>query len=132
MPKTIVWIEDDTDIIDPVVRPLERAGYEIVRLRSVAEALNAVEQIRAAKLILLDMILPPHSDGREYGRYPGLKLLEILQRDQGITTPVVALTVVTHADVEHGLHALGVSEIVRKPVRPSELKERVEKILRRE
>ena len=29
MPKTIVWIEDDTDIIELVVQPLKQAGYTI-------------------------------------------------------------------------------------------------------
>jgi hypothetical protein len=26
MDKTIVWIEDDTDVIDPVVRPFNEQG----------------------------------------------------------------------------------------------------------
>ena len=33
MSRTIIWIEDDVDIIGPVVRPLERAGFQIIRLR---------------------------------------------------------------------------------------------------
>lgn len=32
MDKMIVWVEDDTDVIDPVVRPLERAGHQFIRL----------------------------------------------------------------------------------------------------
>lgn len=56
MAKTIVWIEDDIDIIEPVVRPLELAGYTFVKLRTIAEALNVIEVIRQADLVLLDMI----------------------------------------------------------------------------
>jgi hypothetical protein len=33
--KTIVWIEDDTDVIDPVVRPLERVGHQFTRLHTM-------------------------------------------------------------------------------------------------
>jgi CheY-like chemotaxis protein len=129
MPKTIIWIEDDTDIIDPVVRPLELAGHRFVRLRTATEALNAVQQIREADLILLDMILRPGQTKQEFGRYPGLDVLRELRKVQGVTTPVVALTVVTREEVLHQLKELDVADIVRKPVRPSELKERVERVL---
>lgn len=129
MAKTIIWIEDDTDVIAPVVRPLERAGHQFVRLHTVAEALEAVEKIREADLILLDMILPPGQTEREFGRYPGKDVLYELREIHGVTTPVVALTVVTREEVIQQLKALGVADIVRKPVRPSELRDRVEKVL---
>ena len=99
MAKTIVWIEDDIDIIEPVIRPLELAGYTFVKLRTIAEALNLIDVIRQADLVLLDMILPPSQIDREFGRYPGRKLLEILRKEYGITTPVIALTVVTQPEV---------------------------------
>jgi len=35
MDRTIAWIEDDTDVIDLVVRPLERAGHQFIRLHTV-------------------------------------------------------------------------------------------------
>ncbi len=131
MAKTIVWIEDDIDIIEPVVRPLELAGYTFVKLRTIAEALNAIEVIRQADLVLLDMILPPSQIDREFGRYPGRKLLEILRKEYGIVTPVIALTVVTQPEVLEDLVKLGVADILRKPIRPSVLKQRVEDVLQR-
>jgi DNA-binding response OmpR family regulator len=42
---------------------------------------------------------------------------------------VVALTVVAREEVRKSLRDLGVADIIRKPVRPSELKERIEQIL---
>ena len=131
MAKTIVWIEDDIDIIEPVVRPLELAGYTFVKLRTIAEALNAIEVIRNADLVLLDMILPPSQIDREFGRYPGRKLLEILRKEYGIVTPVIALTVVTQPEVLEDLANLGVADVLRKPIRPSVLKQRVEDVLQR-
>lgn len=129
MPKTIIWIEDDADIIDPVVRPLELAGFEILRIPTASEALASIEQIRAADLILLDVILRPGNTEREFSRYSGLDILKELREVHQIKTPVVALTVVTRDEVRQRLHAYDVADIIRKPVRPSQLKERVEQVL---
>lgn len=129
MPKTIIWIEDDTDIIDSVVRPLEKANYIIIRLRTVKEVLDSIDKLRQSDLILLDMILSPSNTHHEFGRYPGLSLLREIRGRHQINVPVVALTVVNQEEVIRQLRELGVADIIRKPVRPSELKARVEKAL---
>ena len=38
--------------------PLEEAGYQIVRLPTIRAALESLDQLRKADLILMDMILP--------------------------------------------------------------------------
>jgi DNA-binding response OmpR family regulator len=129
MAKTIIWIEDDSDIIAPVIRPLEKAGYRFVRLRTAAEALEAIDQIKRADLILLDMILPPGHTERPFGRYAGKDVLRELRHTHNVKTPIVVLTVVTDEDVLRQVEDLGVADIVRKPVLPSELKERVQQVL---
>jgi two-component system response regulator RegX3 len=131
MAKTIVWIEDDIDIIGPVVRPLERAGYKIVRLRTAREVFENIESLHEADLILLDMLLPDAGSGLALGRYTGLDIFRELKQNHGLATPVVALTVVAREEVRVNLRDLGVADIIRKPVRPSELKERIEQILKR-
>lgn len=130
MAKTIVWIEDDIDIIGPVVRPLERAGYKIVRLRTAREVFENIEALHQADLILLDMLLPDAGSGLELGRYTGLDIFRELKQNHALATPVVALTVVAREEVRVNLRDLGVADIIRKPVRPSELKERIEQILK--
>ncbi len=129
MSKTIVWIEDDVDIIGPVVRPLERAGFQIIRLRTAKEVFENIEKLHDADLILLDMLLPDGGSGLELGRYTGLDIFRILNLNHDLSTPVVALTVVAREEVRKNLRELGVADIIRKPVRPSELKERVEQII---
>lgn len=129
MTKKIVWIEDDIEIIEPVVRPLVLAGYQIHRLHTAKEALEAIETIRDADLILLDMILRPGDIEREFTRYPGLDILAELRSEHDIQTHVIALTVVSRSEVRQRLRELGVENIIRKPVRPSELKAAVEEIL---
>jgi DNA-binding response OmpR family regulator len=129
MPKTIVWIEDDVDIIGPVVRPLERAGFQIIRLRTAKEVFDNIPKLHDADLILLDMLLPAGSVELELSRYTGLDIFRELKENHNLTTPVVSLTVVAREEVRKNLRDLGVADIIRKPVRPSELKERIEQIL---
>ena len=125
MTKVIAWIDED-DIIDPVVRPLTRAGYKIERFRSLAHAKKAKTQILESDLILLDLILDPH---RPTDRYAGLSFLRELVDNQEHIPPVVVFTVVTDEQVLKDLNKLGVAAIVQKPSAPSHLKEVVEKIL---
>jgi len=131
MSKTIIWIEDDVDIIGPVVRPLERAGYKIVRLRTAKEVFDNVQKLHDADLILLDMLLPDGGVDIELSRYTGLDIFRVLKEEHDLETPVVALTVVAREEVRKNLRLLGVVDIIRKPVRPSELKERIEQALNR-
>ena len=129
MSKTIIWIEDDVDIIGPVVRPLERAGFKIVRLRTAKEVFDNVQKLHDADLILLDMLLPDGGVEFELSRYTGLDIFRVLKEEHDLETPVVALTVVAREEVRKNLRLLGVIDIIRKPVRPSELKERIEQAL---
>ena len=129
MPKTIIWIEDDTDIIDAVVWPLEKAGFNFVRLYTAIAALEAVDQIREADLLLLDMILPYGQTEREFSDYPGVDVLRELRKIHDVTVPAIVFTVVTNEDIISRLEGLGVVDIIYKPVRPSELKKRVEQAL---
>ena len=135
MPKTIIWIEDDTDIIEPVIHPLKQAGYIIVTLHTVKEALDSIEQIRNADLILLDTLLPTGQldtfpSGRKFNYYTGTELLEELRTVYHVTNlPVIVLSVVHREEVLQQITKLGVTEVLRKPVRPSVLKARVEEAL---
>ncbi|MGQ9595003.1 MAG: response regulator [Anaerolineae bacterium] len=129
MSQTIAWIEDDTDVIDPVVGLLEQEGHRILRLRSVREALDAVGLIRECDLLLLDVILPPGEPDKEYNRYAGVDLIRQLREQHGVQVPIVVLTVVVNPEILEQLRQLGVRDIVKKPVLPSKLKERVERVL---
>jgi CheY-like chemotaxis protein len=129
MAKKIVWVEDDIPIIKSVVRPLELAGYEIISLYSVAEAEGHMEDIKSADLLLFDMISPAGSGNEGNDRYPGLRLLRHLIVDEHIHTPVIVMTVVTNPVVLEELNNLKISDVIHKPVKPSDLKACVERIL---
>jgi DNA-binding response OmpR family regulator len=129
VPKRIAWIEDDIDIIGPVARPLRRAGYEFLELRTVQEVLESLDDVRHCDLILLDMILPTAEAPGMRGRYPGLELLRMFRDELSVDVPTVVLTVVAGEHTLAELRRLGVSDIIHKPVLPSELAERILRVL---
>lgn len=134
MDKTIVWIEDDTDVIDAVVRPLERAGHQIIRLHTVREAFDAMDTIRQSDLILLDMALPPadmpYETNEEHALppYTGLSFLHQLRQASDFETPVVVLTDLRCPQLKRALQVLEVADIIYMPIRPSELYRRIEAV----
>ena len=119
--KKIVWIEDDTNIINDVVRPLERSGFVIERFYTVKEALDNVEALQACDLILLDLIIPPGDTDERFGHYPGMYLLRTFREQYQLEQPVIVLSVVADADVFQDLKTLN-AEIENKPILPSKLK----------
>jgi CheY-like chemotaxis protein len=134
MSRSIVWVDDDNDLLESVVEPLEWAGYSVKRLRTLQEARDAMPDIRQADLLLLDMILPTGQDDQGLpSHFTGLAFLgELRQHD--IRTPVVVLTVVSRVedtDQYKDLQARnpGVVKVVHKPVLPQELKRVVDSVL---
>ena len=123
--KCIVWIEDDIDVIDPVVDPLRKSGFNILPLRNYTEAKDHLEEIRNCDLILIDLILPPGREEQENDQeYLGLKLLKFLRHEE-IQIPVIAFSVVAdEPNLEEELRQLNAVPL-SKPVRPSELKNEV-------
>lgn len=125
----IAWVDDDTDIIGPVIELVRREGHEILELRSVAEVQRNLEYVMGCDLVLLDIILPhgvtapEEIQENDASRYAGVEVLRRL-REEGCQTPVVVLSVVTRSSVLDEVERLGVARenILQKPVLPSELK----------
>lgn len=129
MERSIAWIEDDTHIIEPVVRPLEEAGYRISKFSNAQAALDAAEEIAKHDLLLLDIIIPQGNPELELGRFPGVALLRELQEKRRLAIPVLVLTVVDREEAIEALKKLDVEEVLNKPILSSELKDAVERIL---
>lgn len=125
----IAWIDDDIEIIDPVIQPLLQDGHEITRIRTIRETLDSVEALRTCDLILLDMILPPGDLDEDFGYYSGIPLLRRLREEHGLATPVIVFSVVDPNKVQEQLNLLNVAGYVRKPALPSELKEAIYEVL---
>lgn len=126
--KTIAWIDDDAALIHQVLRPLERSGYQIQNYRTPLEVWNAVDEIMEAKVIVLDLLLPP-GRGKELAMNEeavGLTLLRQLSKRHESLPPVVVLSVVVNDEVESQLKSLGVADIISKPADPFDVATRVE------
>ena len=121
----IAWIEDDHERIRSLVKLLERDGHTILPYNSWQEVEEQIETICACDVIILDIILPPV----EHDPYLGLSVLEQLRKEHGYQAPIVVCSRVKNPVVLRELEELGVTEILRKPARPSVLHDVVTKAL---
>ncbi|MDX2030474.1 MAG: hypothetical protein SF339_07385 [Blastocatellia bacterium] len=129
----VAWIEDDADEIAVVVKPLLRAGIEFRIYHNYTEAIESVEEIRAADLILLDLIIPPGSagpvrpaDAEEDEEFLGKTLFRELRATFDVRTPVIVLSVVAdNGGFSKETFDDPPIQALAKPIRPSVLKTEV-------
>ncbi len=119
--KTVVYIEDDPEIIDLVTLILARKGFLVKGAHGGRPGLNMVEQEKP-DLILLDLMMPD-MDGWDV--YQQLK-----SHDATKHIPVIVITAKAQAiDRVLGLHIAKVDDYICKPFRPQELIDSIEKVL---
>jgi two-component system, OmpR family, response regulator RegX3 len=117
--RTILLIEDEESISDPLAAALAREGFTPLVAGTAAQGLELFES-RSPDLVLLDVMLPD-GDGRE-----------VLRRIRETSrTPVVMLTARgEEMDRVLGLE-LGADDYVTKPFSAAELAARIRAVLRR-
>ena len=115
---TVLLVEDDPAISEPLARAFGREGYA-VRVHGTGK--GALEEVAGADIIVLDLGLPD-MDGLDVARQV---------RSRGLTTPILMLTARSEAtDLVVGLDA-GADDYVTKPFRLAELLARVRAQVRR-
>ncbi|MDP9189352.1 MAG: response regulator transcription factor [Actinomycetota bacterium] len=116
---TILLVEDETAITEPLAEALEREGFDAEVAATANEAL-ALAASASPDLVLLDIGLPDGS---------GLDVCRELRRSSGV--PVIMLTARgSEADRVAGLE-LGADDYVVKPFSAREVTARVRAVLRR-
>jgi two-component system, OmpR family, response regulator RegX3 len=116
--RTILLVEDETSIIEPLAEVLRSEGFETLLAGTAAEALEHAR--RDPDLVLLDVMLPDGS-GFDVCR-------ELRQRSQ---VPIIMLTARgEEADRVVGLE-LGADDYVVKPFSGREVVARIRAVLRR-
>lgn len=115
---TVLLVEDDPAISEPLARAFGREGYAV---RAHGTGKGALAEISGADIIVLDLGLPD-MDGLDVARQV---------RAQGLTTPILMLTARSEdTDLVVGLDA-GADDYVTKPFRLAELLARVRAQVRR-
>lgn len=119
--RTVVYVEDDQDMLDLVSFALSRKGFKVIGAMSGQQGLELIERLQP-DLVLLDLMMPD-IDGWEV--YQRVKANAVLNR-----IPVIVVTAKAQSiDKMVGLHIAKVDDYVTKPFSPAELLQSVERVL---
>lgn len=107
---TILWADDEIDLLKPHILFLQQKGYEVI---TVTNGLDALEQVEKARfdLIILDENMP------------GLSGLETLTRIKTVS-PDVPVVMITKSEEENIMNqAIGnkIADYLIKPVNPNQI-----------
>ncbi len=121
MPKKILVVDDEKDIVDMLTYNLRKEGYNVIAAYNGGQALEKIEQ--KPDLVVLDVMMP-EPDGWEVCR-------RLKQHAATASTPVIFLTAKGgEVDEVLGLE-LGADDYISKPVSIQKLLARVRSVLRR-
>ena len=120
MTPTILAVDDSTSVLKMVESALRYKGYAVVAAADGVEALEALER-EQFNLVVLDINMP---------RMDGLSLLKtIRERPEWAGLPILMLTTEgQEADRDRAL-AMGATDYMVKPFKPTQLLERVAALL---
>jgi len=117
----VVYIEDETEMIDLVKLILSRKQFDVLGAGGGREGLDLVRKT-LPDVVLLDLMMPD-MDGWEV--YQQLKADEATK-----SIPVIVVTAkAQNIDKVLGLHIAKVDDYIAKPFSPKELVESLEKVL---
>ena len=120
--ETILFVEDDKNIVELVKYNLEQEGFRVLTAVTGLAGLEKALKEKPA-LVILDLMLPEMN---------GLEICKTLKLNKKThLTPIIMLTAKgTESDKVIGLE-LGADDYVTKPFSPRELMARVKAVLRR-
>jgi len=129
MPKKILVVDDDTDVLEALTMILERRGYQVV---TAQDGIEGLAYLRAEKpdLMILDLMMPK-MDG-----FGVLKELREPRWSEFKNVPILVQTAVREEasrrryELETGVE-LGVEDYIEIPVSPDILLQRIEKLIKR-
>lgn len=107
---TLLWVDDEIDLLRPLIFFLEKKGYQVVTVTNGKDAIKLFEK-QSFDLVLLDEMMP------------GLTGLETLQQLK-VIAPNVPVVMVTKSEEENIMdQAIGakIADYLIKPVNPSQI-----------
>lgn len=122
MPKKILVVDDEKDIVDLITYNLEKEGFTTMRAYDGEDALEVVKS-QKPDLVVLDLMLPG---------VRGLEVCRFIRRNRETETlPIIMLTAKgDHVDRIVGFE-LGADDYITKPFNVRELIARVRAVIRR-
>ena len=118
---SIVYIDDDQDLIDLVILILKTKGYQVFSSNTGQHGLNLVQEIKP-DIILLDIMMPDMD---------GWEVFQALRSNPSTqSTPVIMITAKSQPiDKVLGLQVAGVNDYLTKPFLPQQLIDGIENVL---
>lgn len=108
--RLIAVIEHDADVREMVQQELAKAGYRTFAIEKAEHALEAFDEVHIDGLIV-GLLLPGMS---------GLLLVRRLRARHNFL-PVILTTRASDPDVTTEAHAVGIHELLQKPIEPKRL-----------
>ncbi|GAB5551544.1 MAG: PglZ domain-containing protein [Saprospiraceae bacterium] len=108
---TILWADDEIDLLKPQLLFLEKRGYQVITVTNGYDALEEIEENKAIEVVFLDESMP------------GLTGLETLPKIKEIR-PHIPVVMITKNEAENVMEeALGsqISDYLIKPVNPNQI-----------
>jgi len=120
MPKTILIVDDEPDILKIVSFRLEANGYKILLAKNGQEALDLVQNKRP-DIVLLDLRLPD---------IDGCEVCRKIKADKTLKDiPVIFLTASQFRNIKEMMKESKADDYLSKPFEPKELLEKVKKFV---
>lgn len=116
MGKRILLIDDDRLLCEVLAGFLELSGYDVVQACNGREGLQKLDGSGTFDLILLDLLMP---------EMDGIRFLGELGKAGRHPPPVLVLSASATANVVDALQFACVTGVIRKPVQPPVLLERI-------
>jgi DNA-binding response OmpR family regulator len=121
MPKKIMVVDDEPDILLTVGQMLEISGYEVIKAQDGATAIQKLNELQSnPDLILLDIMMPNLSGWDVAAK--------IKENDEWKNIPIIFLTAKGDT-MSIGMGGLASEDYIVKPFDIKDLKVRVEKII---
>ncbi len=122
MPKKILIIDDDIDLVEAMRLTLENAGFEVIDAQDGQKGLQKAKT-ENPDLVILDVMMGTQDEGFHIA-------YQMRQDEQLKGIPIIMLTAVGqetgfHFDKEKDEDFLPVEEFIEKPVDPLKLVERI-------
>ncbi len=116
---TILWADDEIELLKPQLLFLEKKGYEVIQVTNGHDALEECESNKGIDVVFLDESMP------------GITGLETLSRLKAVN-PILPVVMITKNEAENVMEeALGsqIADYLIKPVNPNQILLTLKKII---